>query len=411
VKGDRASHTGVAAIGWCMVGCAAALLAGWLLKSRCVGISVERYQFRQLCYNDVQSLYRARGIAQGLFPYVHGALNNGTPVHGAIEYPVLTGLFMWLMGEVTTGFRDYFYVTALILAATALTTTLLLARMDGLRALRWALAPSLALYTFHNWDVLAVAAAVVGIWFWFRERRVAAAIAFGIGAALKLFPLLFLPALFFESLFEGRPRRGVVEFLAGAGCFVVINLPIALINFNGWWATYRFQSVRLPNHDSLWSLGGRLVGHPDITQINVASATLIVGSVVGVLAAAWLLARSSGQYPFLQACAATLALVLLWSKVQSPQYILWVLPFFVVLNVSLVWWLLYSIVDVLVYVGILRFYYDYSRVASATFHIGVWLRSGLLLALAPVFLYATVALVQRRAVVLGGAEPRTAAPV
>jgi uncharacterized membrane protein len=401
----------VASVSWCLIGSAIALVAGWILKSRCIGISGERFQVQHLCYTDVQSLYRARGVAQRLFPYIHGTLHNGVPVHGAIEYPVLTGLFMWLMGRVTTGFRHYFELTALALAATALTTTFLLARLEGLRALPWAVAPSLGLYTFHNWDVLAVAAAVVGIWLWAHERRVAAAIAFGIGAAFKLFPLLFLPALFFESVFEGRVRRGVGEIIAGTGCFVVINFPFALINFTGWWATYRFQSIRPPNHDSLWSLGGRLVGHPDIGQINIASATLIVVSVVGLLAAAWLLARGSGRYPLLQVCAATLALVLLWSKVQSPQYILWVLPFFVILDVSLAWWIAYSIIDVLVYVGILRFYYDYSRLASATFHIGVWARSGLLLALAPVFLYAASEVVQGQPELFSESEPRTPAPV
>jgi uncharacterized membrane protein len=342
---------------------------------------------------------------------VDGALRNGVPVHGAIEYPVLTGLFMWLMGRIGSGLHNYFFVSTVVLAAASLTTTFLLARATGLRALRWAVAPSIALYTFHNWDPLAVATVVVGVVLWRRERRVAAAIAFGIGGALKLFPLLFLPALFFESLFKGSPRRGAIEVLAGAGCFVAINLPIAAVSPNGWWVTYRFQSIRPPNHDSLWSLGGRLVGHPDIAQIDVASATLIVISVIAVSAAAWVLARRSGEYPFLQTCAATLCLVLLWSKVQSPQYILWVLPFFVLLDVSLVWWIALCTADVLVYVGILRFYYDYSRVASATFHFGVWVRSGLLLALAPVFLSSASALVQRRTVVIPCAEPRTATTV
>jgi hypothetical protein len=77
----------------------------------------------------------------------------------------------------------------------------------------------------------------------------------------------------------------------------------------------------------------------------------------------------------------------------------------------LLWWALYSIVDVLVYVGIFRFFYDYSRVASATFHLGVWLRTGLLLALVPAFLYATSATVTRRAIRLRRSPSATAASV
>jgi uncharacterized membrane protein len=396
---------------WCLVACVAALVASWFLKSRCLNITDLRLQFQHLCYSDVQALYTARGINHGVFPYIHGTLRNGSPAQGAIEYPVLTGLFMWAVGQVTTGVRQYVELSAVLLGAATLSGSFLLARLKGLRALLWPLAPAVVLYAFHNWDMLAVLAVIVGILFWSQDRKGAAAIAFGVGAALKLFPLLFLPALFFESMFDGRPRRGVSNVLAGAGSFVAFNIPIAAINIRGWWATYLFQSIRPPNHDSLWSLGARLVGNPDVTQINIASATLILVSLIAIYWGAWVLARRTDHYPFLQVCAATLAAVLLWSKVQSPQYTLWILPFFVILDMSLLWWALYSIVDVLVYVGIFRFFYDYSRVASATFHLGVWLRTGLLLALVPAFLYATSATVTRRAIRLRRSPSATAASV
>jgi uncharacterized membrane protein len=411
VSQQTAPRRQASAILWCLLAGIAALLGGWFLKSRCLNITDLRLQFQHLCYSDVQALYTARGIDHGVFPYIHGTLRDGSPAQGAIEYPVLTGLFMWTVGQVTNGLRQYVELSAVLLGAATLAASFLLAHMKGFRALLWPMAPAVVLYAFHNWDVLAVLAVIVGLLLWSQGRKGAAAIAFGVGAALKLFPLLFLPALFFDSLFDGLPKRGVSNVFAGAGCFVAFNIPIAAINIRGWWATYLFQSVRPPNHDSLWSLGGRLVGNPDITQINIASTTLILVSLVAIYWAAWVLARRTDQYPFLQVCAATLAAVLLWSKVQSPQYTLWILPFFVILDMSLVWWALYSIVDVLVYVGVFRFFYDYSRVASATFHLGIWLRTGLLLALIPTFLYATSATMTRRAVRVRSSTSPTAASV
>ena len=59
-------------------------------------------------YSDIVGLYHPRLIDQGVFPYVHGYLHNGQPAGGAIEYPVLTGLFMWLAGTLTSGASEYF---------------------------------------------------------------------------------------------------------------------------------------------------------------------------------------------------------------------------------------------------------------------------------------------------------------
>jgi hypothetical protein len=108
-------------------------------------------------------------------------------------------------------------------------------------------------------------------------------------------------------------------------------------------------------------------------------------------------ARSDGHFPFLQVSGAMLAAFLLWNKVHSPQYALWILPFFVLLEVSLGWWLAYAVADLMVYVGIFRWFYDfvYRGVdftwAKRLLIVGVWSRALLLILLFAVFLYARVA--------------------
>ena len=377
--------------------CALTLVAGYLLKARCSDPASNQY--RDLCYNDVQPLYGIRGVEAGTFPYVHGELRDGELVGGAIEYPVLTGVFMWAAGRLADDYTSYLDVTALLLAPFGLLAAYLLARMAGGRALLFAAAPAIVLYAFHNWDLLVVAAVVVGFWAWHRGRPLWAAVLFGIGAALKMYPVLFLLPLALHQWRAGERRSGVVALATGAATFVAINLPFAVANFHGWWATYEFHSQRLPNFDTVWLLGLHPSGNVDTSAstFNALTTALIAASFIAAVVLGWRRAAVKREaYPFLQVCGAALAAFLLWNKVHSPQYVLWLLPFFVLLRVHLAWWIAYSLADLAVYVGIFRWFYDYGSSqdlaemtpAKELLIAGIWARALLLAVLFVVFLGA-----------------------
>ncbi|MDQ4143538.1 MAG: glycosyltransferase 87 family protein [Actinomycetota bacterium] len=377
------------------------MLGGYLFKARCSVPGANQY--RDLCYNDIQPLYGIRGVQEGTFPYIHGRLVEGELVDGAIEYPVLTGVFMWASGRVgVTDHVEYLWATALLLAPFGVLAAHVLARLSGRRAMLFAAAPAIVLYAFHNWDLLAVAAAVGGLWAWRRGRLEWAGVLFGIGAALKMYPALFLVPLALFSWRGGDKRGGLRAFGAGAGAFLAVNLPFVLANPEGWWATYEFHSNRLPNFDTVWLLGlrpsGEVLWSP--ATFNLVTTGLIVVSFAAALLLGWKRSLVKDEpYPFLQVSAAALAAFLLWNKVHSPQYILWLLPFFVVLRVHIGWWVAYSLADLAVYVGIFRWFYDYGASqdlaemtgAKALLIGGIWLRALLLVALFVVFLGAKTA--------------------
>lgn len=375
-----------------LVACALMLLGGYLLKAQCTAPEGwDGRQYSRLCYNDIQPLYGIREIDVDQFPYVDGALEDQELTGGAIEYPVLTGLFMWLAGLLVDDSNAYLRVTAALLAPFGLLTAYLLAQMTGRRALMWAAAPALVLYSFHNWDLLAVAAAVAGIWLWWHQRDVGAAVLLAVGGAFKLYPAFLLAPL---VLYVARKRgwgHALSVGLVGATTLVVINLPFALANFDGWIATYRFHSLRVGNFDSIWNLGFSSLG-PD--ALNLVTGGLTALACLGALAVGWVRSRAGAAYPFLQVSAAIVAAFLLFSKVHSPQYTLWILPFFVLTSVSIGWWIAYSVVDLAVYVGVFRWFYDFSfEGQDFTFFKklmigGVWGRALLLAALYFVFLRA-----------------------
>ncbi|HET7482229.1 MAG TPA: glycosyltransferase 87 family protein, partial [Actinomycetota bacterium] len=343
-----------------LVVCALLLVAGFAFKAQCMSAGPwQGQQWSRYCYNDIQALYHSRQIDRHTFPYIWGYLLDDRLSGGGIEYPVLTGLFMWLTGLPTSTWNQFLAVSALALAPFGLLTSYLLFKMNGRRALYWAAAPALVLYAFHNWDLLVVAAAVAGIYLWWRRHPIAAGILFGIGGALKLYPLLFLIPLFIDTWTQDR-KTGWRAWWSGIATVVLINLPIAFWNPPSWWLTYQFQSFRYPNVDSLW---GQLASGVDPQIDNLVSAALILASVAGAVWWGWR-HRSripEAGYPFLQVAAASMCAFLLWSKVQSPQYTLWLLPFFVVLAVRPRWWVTYSLVDLACYFGVFRFYGEFGH--------------------------------------------------
>lgn len=373
--------------------CGVMMFAGYLLKAQCLQPWDGR-QYQRLCYNDLQALYTHRGVDRGVFPYIHGSLINGEPSNGAIEYPVLTGVFMWASGKLVLTGNEYLRVSAFLLAPFGLLTAYLLLRMVGWRALLWAASPALILYSFHNWDLLTVAAAVAGFYAWHRGQPSWAAIWFGVGAAFKLYPLFFLAPLFLER-WHARDRTGAWgSAWAGFGTFALINLPFVIANREGWWATFEFHQNRGSDWNAIWQWLPAQISQFTAPRLNFLSTLFIVVTFGVALGIGWLRARKEGQYPFIQVCAAMLAGFLLWNKVHSPQYALWIMPFFALLGINLLWWALYSVADLVMYVGIFRWFYDtgyrgldYGPAKQALLG-GLWTRAALLTILIVVFLRA-----------------------
>jgi uncharacterized membrane protein len=381
-RGSRRSPTAAVIL----VVVAAAILclaAGFFLKACPAAISGRRPGL--LCYSDIPQLYDGRGIRQHIFPYVHKGASRAIPGQGEIEYPVLTGLFMWATGFLASTPKGYLFISAALLAPFAIGTGYLLARMTRWRALLWTAAPGLVLYAFHNWDLLAVCASVAGLYQWWRRRSFAAAALFAIGGALKLYPLLFLGPLALEPWRKGERGRALGTIGLGAGVWTVINLPFILASPRGWAWTYQFQGSRPPNIDSVWGLS---FSHLDPGVLTVLVSGLLVASLIAVLIAAHARAIREGSFPFLQACGALLAAFLLLNKVQSPQYILWILPFFALLNVNLRWWFAYSINDLVLYVVIFMVGRISLDTARPWLYATIYARAALLAIMIVIFLWS-----------------------
>ncbi|MDP1803854.1 MAG: hypothetical protein Q8K72_01685, partial [Acidimicrobiales bacterium] len=105
--------------------------------------------------------------------------------------------------------------------------------------------------------------------------------------------------------------------------------------------------------------------------------------------------RRSGVYPWVGVSAAMLCGFLLLHKVHSPQYTLWLLPFFVMMAVPWRWVVGYLLADLAMGIGIFRWFYTinvskgsgiWEGFSAQAVALGVWGRAVLLVVLFVVFL-------------------------
>jgi uncharacterized membrane protein len=388
-----------------LAGCAIALIVSYNLKDLCTRHQWDGYQYRTLCYNDVFALYTFRGLDARPFPYIHGDgifenehRADGSQVEqGDLEYPALTGVLIGVVAEVTHDGVTFFRVTSGVLAIFALLSVVLLSRVARAqwRLFFFAVAPSLILYAFHNWDLFAVSLMCAGLMAFHRRADGFTGMWLGLGAAAKVFPGLILPALLLARRREtGKiPARMIVTT---AVSFVAVNVPFAIMNRAGWWAPWKFQSTRFPNFETSWynifcHLAPRCElrsgtfwtdTYPGLT--SYASAALFL---VGI---AWLL-RAESKRDYFRPYATSFGILLIWlltAKVYSPQYALWLLPFFVLVEIPWGGFAAFAVTDAAVWIAVSAYFLSYPPVGRGNItqmgHIleaTVWARYAVLLLL------------------------------
>jgi uncharacterized membrane protein len=355
----------------------ATLTLGAIHKAPCAGGDWgDGRQYRLLCYTDIVPLLGTEQLAGGRLPYLDDCAASNDSCD---EYPVLTMYLMraagWLAVDDATRF---FWVNAFLLSICAAVAAGCLYVMDARRALWFALAPTLAVQAFVNWDLLAVALAVAATLTFFRRRDGWTGVLIGLGAAAKLMPA-FLLIPFAAARLRGRqPDRAILLWWSAAATWVAVNLPFAVGGLRGWWEFFRFNGARPADWDSGWYLARHLGLQPPVGVINVASVVLLVAVVAGVW---WAKRRREPDFPRWQLIFPILVAFLLVGKVYSPQFSLWLLPWLVLVLPGPPRFLAFEAADVAVFLTRFSFFGELTGVGGLpqwVFEIAVVVRAAVL---------------------------------
>jgi uncharacterized membrane protein len=313
------------------------LVVGYLTKQLCftIGLGDSFY-----CFSDYGGLYYGRELAGGRFPYEAPAL----------EYPAGLGLVVWFASAITSSALGFVRANMILLTIACFATVWILWRHAGRRAMLFAAAPSLALYAYLNWDLAAVVFAVAAVVVFLRGRDASAGALVGIGAAIKIFPgLLLLPMV--AERWRVNDRRAAWRLLAGATIpLVLLNAPIAWASFDGWAHFLRFNATRPVDWGTLWSVGCQVTGSDLCANVaRVNNLALVSFAVLAVVTWA-LIVRAAPQIPRWQLGLPLMVIFFLTNKVYSPQYSLWILPWFALVLPDRRLFFAYAAVDIGVYV-------------------------------------------------------------
>jgi uncharacterized membrane protein len=339
---------------------AGTLGVGALHKAPCIGPDwSDGRQYHLACYTDIVPLFGTEQLAGGRLPY----LDPCAPAEGSCdEYPVLTMYVMrlagWLSGDDPARF---FWVNATLLTACAAATAIGLYLLDRRRSLWFALAPSLAIEAFMNWDLLAVAFATAATVAFLRRRDAWAGVLIGLGTAAKLYPVLLLVPFAADRLRGRQPDRAIVLAWSTAATWIAVNLPFSIGGLRGWWEFFRLNGARVADWDSLWSITCRALSFcPSTGLINALSFVLFL-AVVAVL---WAAKVRRHDVPRWQLAFPVLIVFLLVGKVYSPQFSLWLLPWFALVVPSLRRFLAFEVADLAVFVTRFEFFGDYTGIGG-----------------------------------------------
>lgn len=264
--------------------------------------------------------------------------NRGFPyLDFDFEYPLLIGIVVKVLAMLSDSYKTFLGLNIFLALISGIGSTILLYKMNGAEdkklmstlTIFWVFAPSMLMYSVYNWDLYGIFFMLLSIRLFLKHRFTLSSVSLAIGTCTKLLPIIILPIYLMKT--ERLTEKVKIIVIVGA-TWLFVNLPFIVINFKGWLHPYTWQIVsRPPNPDNLWGFlinefgGGYIdfytVHNPAFSEsLNII---LFIALLASYLAIIYFKRRESvtrlGFYGFI--------IFLLFSKIYSPQYNLWILPF------------------------------------------------------------------------------------
>jgi uncharacterized membrane protein len=278
-------------------------------------------QYVHACYSDIASLYGDRDLDKDQWSY--------SSTTNAVEYPVLTGTVMWFFARALPSgeneILNYYRLNAIFLAALFIFIAYIVYRIRPEVAYLAAIAPAAIASLYINWDLWAIASMMLAIYWFDRKRFDYSALAIGISISTKFLPIfLLLPIVLI--LWRRNEIKTLIRYLAiTAATFAAINIPVLLTTPEGWLRFYQLNFDRGQDWGSAWYALSSL-GVP----LGSTNFFAILALFVAVLVISLFIFGTKETVNLADVSFIVLALVMIASKVYSPQYVLWLVPLAVI---------------------------------------------------------------------------------
>ncbi|WP_334121622.1 glycosyltransferase family 87 protein [Glutamicibacter sp.] len=303
-------------------------------------------QHLHMCYSDFTQLFGTRGMADKLFPYF-----TGLPAEQALEYPVLLAIVAGVTAMLIPGigfsperqlaYFDLNSALSFICWAVIVVAIAYAAKTRSRDAIMVALAPGIILTSQLNWDLWAVMLATLGLLAFSRKHIVLAGVLLGLGAAAKLYPFFIFGAILVLCLRSGRMRHFWVSLASGVVAWLAVNVPFMITAFDEWSRFYTFSGDRPAGNSSLWLAfaGTGMSG----SMMSLLSNGLFALACLGI---AYVGLSAQRRPRMAQLAFLIIAAFLLLGKVYSPQFVMWLIPLYVLARPKWREFLVWQVVEV-----------------------------------------------------------------
>ncbi len=278
-------------------------------------------QYIHACYSDIPALFGERGLSSGDWAYGNGA--------DSVEYPVVTGVVMWVLAQVTPGgdndTKNYFNINIFFLALLFIASALLVFRIKPEFSYLFPLAPAVIASLYINWDMWAIVSMLAAIYWFDRKKLLLSALTLGLSISTKFMPIFLLLPIAIIFLRRKEMREGVKYLIVTSLTFLLINLPVLLTTPEAWLRFYTLNLSRGSDWGSIWySLSALGISLANLNYLSIL-ALLIGFTVIAIHLLGLEATPSLASVSFI-----VLAIVMCASKVYSPQYVLWLAPLAVI---------------------------------------------------------------------------------
>ena len=275
-------------------------------------------------FSDIRGFYGMHFFdGQHLWPFSEKTLLGDTKVQHPVEYPALTGLIMWLLSFLVspsqTAIFDYYRITAAFQIVLFAISSYLIYKIVGKKyAYYFILAPAVLYSLNRNWDIWAIAAMLISVYLFEKKRYYLSAILLAISIATKFFPIvLMLPIMIIfirNKQILAFAKYSVITLIS----WLIINLPFALINFDGWAYFYKFSAERGLGSASFYEITNML-----FSQIKYSSNHFYLLNLLVFFAVTLYLFKLKTIPSLSESSFFVMFSFILFNKQYSMQYVIW----------------------------------------------------------------------------------------
>lgn len=192
------------------------------------------------------------------------------------------------------------------------------------------LLPGTLYFTINRFDILPAFLSLLALWALQRERQALAGLLLGLGAMTKWYPALFLPVFLAYEFSRRRKIAWTLALAFGLTCLAIVLSTLVWGGLEAVLIPYRFHAQRGMEQVALPVLLDVLLLR--IAGIHLPALFLPVFQALQFLPALLALFAKIRRFEQVIAWTAiTTAAFIIFSRIYSPQWILWMMPLFLLI--------------------------------------------------------------------------------